>query len=41
MPDNAGFYHAAYAVAAVIYGLYAFSLAARRRKLRISRDASR
>ena len=40
MPDNAGFYHAAYVAAAAIYSLYALSLAVRRRKLRRSRDAS-
>jgi hypothetical protein len=34
MPDNAGYYHAAYAVAALVYGLYAVSIWWRRRKLR-------
>ncbi len=30
-PDNAGYYHAAYALAVVIYGAYALSLWFRRR----------
>jgi hypothetical protein len=34
MPDNAGFYHAAYVAAAAIYGLYALSLHWRRRRVR-------
>jgi len=34
MPDNAQYYHAAYAIALVIYAAYALSLARRRGKLR-------
>ena len=34
MPDNAGYMHAAYAVAATAYALYALSLWRRRRALR-------
>jgi hypothetical protein len=34
MPDNAGFMHAAYAVAATAYALYALSLWRRRRAVR-------
>jgi len=33
MPDNAIYYHIAYVAAAVIYGLYAFSIYVRRRRL--------
>lgn len=33
MPDNAGYYHAAYVAAAVIYGGYALSLWWRTRAL--------
>ena len=33
-PDNAGYYHAAYIAAAVIYVLYAISIAVRLRRLR-------
>ena len=32
MPDNAGYYHAAYVVAAVLYVLYAVSIWVRRRR---------
>jgi hypothetical protein len=34
MPDNASFMVAAYAAAAIIYGAYAISLVARRRRVR-------
>ena len=34
MPDNAPYYHAAYAAAIAIYLLYTLSLAQRRKKLR-------
>jgi hypothetical protein len=34
MADTAGYYHAAYIVAGVLYVLYAVSLAARRRTVR-------
>ena len=34
MADTAGYYHAAYLVAGVLYVLYAVSLASRRRKVR-------
>jgi hypothetical protein len=34
MADTAGYYHAAYIVAGVLYALYAASLASRRRKVR-------
>jgi hypothetical protein len=34
MVDTAGYYHAAYIVAGVLYVLYALSLASRRRKVR-------
>jgi hypothetical protein len=34
MPDNASYFHAAYAVAIAVYGLYAFSLWRRRAKVR-------
>lgn len=40
MPDNAGYYHAAYVAAAVIYALYALSLWRRRRALRARGDAA-
>ncbi len=36
MPDNAGFYHAAYIVAVVIYVVYAISIGRRTAKLRHS-----
>ena len=39
MPQNAGYYHAAYAVAASIYSLYALSLWRRRRGVRARRAA--
>ncbi|MFL5575916.1 MAG: hypothetical protein ACJ79S_08120 [Gemmatimonadaceae bacterium] len=38
MPDNAGYMHAAYAVAATAYALYSLSLWRRRRALRASLD---
>jgi hypothetical protein len=31
IPDNAGYYHAAYVIAVVIYGAYAVSIWVRRR----------
>jgi hypothetical protein len=34
VPDNAGFYHLAYAAAAVIYSAYAFSIHVRRKRLK-------
>jgi hypothetical protein len=34
MPSNAGYYHAAYIVAAVVYVLYAYSIRSRTRALR-------
>lgn len=34
MPENSGFYHAAYAVATVIYVLYAVVLTMRRKRVR-------
>lgn len=34
MPSNAGYYHAAYVVAAVVYVLYAYSIRVRMRALR-------
>jgi hypothetical protein len=34
MADTAAYYHAAYAVAGVLYVLYAWSLVSRRRKTR-------
>jgi hypothetical protein len=40
IPDNAGYYHAAYAAAAVIYALYAASIWWRGRRLRESRRAT-
>jgi hypothetical protein len=33
-PENAGYYHAAYIIAVVLYGVYAVSIWARRRSLR-------
>jgi hypothetical protein len=39
-PDNAGYYYAAYIVAAVIYGLYVVSIVVRLRKVR-DRDSSK
>jgi hypothetical protein len=43
MPDNAGYMHAAYAVAATAYALYALSLWRRRRALRreLERESAR
>jgi hypothetical protein len=38
-PENAGFFHAAYVAAAVLYLAYAASIAWRRRALRIRRRA--
>jgi hypothetical protein len=39
-PENAGFYHAAYIVVALVYGLYTASLIARRARVRAAlRDA--
>lgn len=34
IPDNAGYYYAAYIAAAVIYGLYAVSIIVRLRRVR-------
>lgn len=34
IPQNAGYYHAAYVIAVVLYGAYAVSLWARRRAIR-------
>ena len=34
IPQNAGYYHAAYIIAVVLYGAYAVSIWARRRSLR-------
>ena len=34
MPNNAGYYHAAYIIAVILYGGYGFSLWWRLRKLR-------
>lgn len=39
MADTAGYYHAAYVVAGVLYLLYAVSLVARRRSVRARLDA--
>ena len=33
MPDNAGFYHAAYAISGVIYVAYAIALYLRRKRI--------
>jgi len=41
MPDNAGYMHAAYAVAATAYVLYALSLWRRRRALRAEEETRR
>jgi heme exporter protein D len=42
MPDNASYYHAAYAISVVVYAVYALSVWRRRRSLRRrSRDAER
>ena len=43
MPDNAGFMHAAYTVAATVYTLYSLSLWRRRRAVRreMEREDSR
>ena len=38
MPDNAFYYHAAYAVAVVVYGAYVASIFIRQRRLRQRRD---
>ncbi|HJR63422.1 MAG TPA: hypothetical protein VJ803_06940 [Gemmatimonadaceae bacterium] len=40
MPDNAGYYQAAYAAAALIYGLYAASIWWRGRRVRESRRST-
>ena len=37
MPQNAGYYHAAYIVAVTVYGLYTASLWRRRRLVRARR----
>lgn len=37
MPQNAGYYHAAYAVVIVVYGLYSLSLWLRLRRARARR----
>ena len=37
MPDNAGYYHVAYAAASLIYLAYALRLSAKRNKLRSRR----
>ena len=34
IPQNAGYYHAAYVIAVVLYGAYAVSLWVRRRSVR-------
>jgi hypothetical protein len=39
IPENAGYYHAAYAVALVLYAGYAGSLWWRRRRIRERREA--
>ena len=39
MPENAGYQHAAYIVAGVVYTLYALSIVLRRRSLRARLDA--
>ncbi len=39
MPDNSGYYHAAYIIAVAIYVLYALSIRRRAAKLRPSRPA--
>ena len=39
MPDNAFYYHAAYAIAVVVYGAYIVSLVIRSRKLRSRSEA--
>lgn len=41
MPDNAGYYHAAYIVAAVLYGGYVMSLLLRARKYGASESSNR
>lgn len=33
MPDNAGYYYAAYVLSGVIYALYAFSIYLRRKRI--------
>jgi hypothetical protein len=40
IPDNAGYYYAAYVATAVVYGLYAVSIVVRLRKAR-DRDRAR
>ncbi len=37
MPDNAGYYHLAYAAASLIYIVYALRLAMKRNKIRAQR----
>lgn len=39
MPSNAGYYHAAYIIAVIVYGAYAASVWARRRAVRRRLDA--
>ena len=39
MPDNAGFYHAAYAVVIVVYAVYTASLLRRRARTRAALEA--
>jgi heme exporter protein D len=41
MPDNAIYYHLAYAATVVLYGLYAFTLVLRRRALERRRERER
>ena len=41
MPENAGYYHAAYIAVALLYGGYAVSLWARARRVRALRAAHR
>lgn len=38
-PENAGYFHAAYALAAIVYSLYALSLWRRSRRERRGEDA--
>lgn len=38
-PDNSSFYHAAYAIAIAVYGLYAILL--RRRRVRVREELAR
>jgi hypothetical protein len=37
-PDNAIYYHLAYAIAGIVYGAYAISLVVRRRRLESKLD---